>query len=154
MRRLVIASTLVSLASVVPALAQGAPQEQSAAPRAAAESTAPRATPESGNPQGIPGLAGPNATQDDGAANRLTQSIERSVQTRLALAGFTDIEMVPTSFLVRAKNRDGQTVTLTLAPGPAAEMQQEPSDQADDGAQKGAPSSPPAWRFPGANDGE
>ena len=52
-----------------------------------------------------------NATPSD-----VVQSFQRSVQSRLALAGFTEIQMIPTAFLVRAKDPDGHPVTLMLAP--------------------------------------
>lgn len=53
--------------------------------------------------------------QDD-ALVRSTEAIERSVQTRLGLAGYSDVEIIPTSFLVRAKDPDGNPVVLVLGP--------------------------------------
>jgi hypothetical protein len=96
MRRLLV-STFVSLACVAPVLAQGAPQD-----RAAARNTA----------------------EDQDTLNQGVESIHRSVEARLALAGFTDIQMVPTSFLVRAKDRAGNPVMLMLSPDAIAEMKQ------------------------------
>jgi hypothetical protein len=54
------------------------------------------------------------------------------LRTRLAHAGFTDIEMVPTSFLVRAKDADGNSVTLVLSPDSVAEFKSVPSQDGED----------------------
>lgn len=95
MRRLLI-STVMSLVWVIPALAQDAPESQATAP---------------------------NAAQDqDNTLNQDPQSIQRSVQASLAQAGFTDIQMVPTSFLVRAKDPDGNPVVIALSPESIAEL--------------------------------
>ena len=68
------------------------------------------------------------------------QLVEDGLRTRLAHAGFTDIEMIPTSFLVRAKDVDGNPVMLVLSPGSAAEFKQGAAQEdQDDGA-------PPAHR--------
>jgi len=52
------------------------------------------------------------------------QSIEDGLRKRLARAGFTDIEMIPTSFLVRAKDAHGNAVMLVLSPDTVAEYKQ------------------------------
>jgi hypothetical protein len=153
MRRLVIA-TLVSLAWVVPALAQGAPQDRTVAPQAAQATIAPQAAPESVAPQGIPDTAAPNVSQNDDAISQITQSIERRVQTRLALAGFTDIQMVPTSFIIRARNRDGKAVMMELSSDSLTGSQEPPADQDDGGSRKDPQPGQPTWAFPGATDAE
>ena len=95
MRSLLI-STIMSLVWVISALAQDAPENQSAAP---------------------------NAAQDhDDILSQGLQSIQRSVQASLTQAGFTDIQMVPTSFLVRAKDPDGNPVMMVLSPDSIAEL--------------------------------
>jgi hypothetical protein len=112
MRRLLICS-FVSLAWVAPALAQNAAQEE--------------ATP-------------PNAAQEqDEELKQAVQSIERSVQTQLALEGFTNIQMIPTSFLIRAKDRDGNPVMLMLGPDSVGKLNEAvpgkpntPDDKSDD----------------------
>jgi hypothetical protein len=50
--------------------------------------------------------------------------IENELRTRLARAGFTDIEMIPTSFLVRAKDAAGNSVMLVLSPDSSVELKQ------------------------------
>jgi hypothetical protein len=110
--REMLASSLILFAWAVPALAQDAPPDQGPAPNAAQE-------------------------QHDKLAQML-QTIERSVQSSLARQGFTEIQMIPTSFLIRAKDRDGNPVMLTLGPGSVGESegkapdpQSEPDDDVD-----------------------
>src|SRR5260370_7377030 len=89
MRKLLM-STLLSLAWTVPVLAQDAPQGQP---------VAPNATPDQNDP-----------------LKDAAQAIQQLIQARLASAGFTDIQMVPNSFLISAKDRDGNPVTMMAAP--------------------------------------
>jgi hypothetical protein len=89
MRKLLM-STLLSLAWTVPVLAQDAPQAQPAAPNAAPNQSDP--------------------------LKDATQAIQQLVQARLASAGYTDIQMVPNSFLIIAKDRDGRPVTMMASP--------------------------------------
>ena len=108
MRKLLI-STLVTIAWVVPALAQGAPKNASVPPKAAQDQTTP-----------------PKAAQDqDESLKQGVQAIERNVQTSLAQAGFTDVQMIPTSFLVRAKDPDGNPIMLTLGPDSVGQSTEE-----------------------------
>src|ERR1700680_5156058 len=132
MRRLFI-STFVSLAWVVPALAQDSLQNQTAVPNTA--------------------TAAPNTAQDQNdTLSQGAQSIERSVQAHLALAGFTEIQMVPTSFLVRAKDPNGKTVMLVLSPDSIAELQEGLSGHG--GGQDGSPSSEaPSGQAPATSPG-
>ncbi|MEA2980566.1 MAG: hypothetical protein QOF09_2389 [Alphaproteobacteria bacterium] len=95
MRRIII-SIFVSLLWAFPALAQDASHDASVAPNAA-------------------------QSQSDSLADTL-QAIQRSIELRLALAGFTDIQMVPTSFLISAKDRDGHSVTIMASPSSIAEL--------------------------------
>ena len=53
-----------------------------------------------------------------------TQFVANALRTRLAHAGFTDIEMLPTSFLVRAKDADGHAVLLQVSPDEVTEWKQ------------------------------
>jgi hypothetical protein len=129
MRKLLIL-TFVSLAWVVPALAQDASQSESAAP---------------------------NATQpQDDFLSEAAQSIQRSVQAQLALAGFTDIQLVPTSFLVRAKDADGNPVMLMLSPDAISQLQELAPDDAggQDGSSNGDATSRRPTLLPPGTDAE
>ena len=61
------------------------------------------------NPQGSP----PSNNQNAGTN---TQSIQRQVRSNLEQAGFTDIKIMPESFLVRAKDKSGNTVMMVMNP--------------------------------------
>jgi hypothetical protein len=59
--------------------------------------------------------AEPNQQQSqDNAAN--SQTIQQQVQNNLQQAGFTDIHIMPSSFLVRAKDRAGNPVMMVINP--------------------------------------
>jgi hypothetical protein len=105
MRRLLI-STLVSLVWTLPALAQDAPQDRPVAPNAAPD-------------------------QSD-LLKDAAQAIQQLIQAQLASAGFSDIQMVPNSFLIRAKDRDGNAVTMMAAPRDITGLGNSAPDQADD----------------------
>jgi hypothetical protein len=111
MRKLLV-STVVSLAWVVPALAQDAPAQASAA----------------------------HGQQD--VVNQSVQSFEQRVQQRLTQAGFSNIEMVPTSILIRAIDRDGNPVMLALSPDSLSELL-EVSGIQNDGSGSDTPSRHP-----------
>jgi hypothetical protein len=106
MRKLLM-STLLSLAWIVPALAQDAPQGQPAAPSA---------TPDQSDP-----------------LKDAAQTIQQLIQARLASAGFTDIQMVPNSFVISAKDRDGHPVTMMASPSDVSGLENSEPGQ-DDGA--------------------
>jgi hypothetical protein len=105
MRKLLM-STLLSLAWIVPTLAQDAPQGQSVAPNAAPDQTDP--------------------------LKDAAQAIQQLIQAQLASAGFTDIQMVPNSFLISAKDRDGHPVTMMAAPSEFGNSGPGQDDGADD----------------------
>ena len=114
MRKLLI-STLLSVAWTIPALAQDTPQDQPAAPNAAPDQTDP--------------------------LKDATQAIQQLIQAQLASAGFTDIQMVPNSFLISAKDRDGRPVTMMASPSAVTELG---SGQAQDDGADEMPSGQPS----------
>ena len=109
-----LASSLVWLACITPALAQDT-QHPAAAP-APHDQTA----------------VAPNPDQRAKDAET-TQFVTEGLRTRLARAGFTNIEMLPTSFLVRAKDADGHAVLLQVSPDAVMEWQQTGPQQHEDG---------------------
>jgi len=112
MRKLLL-STLVSLGCVAPVMAEEAPQ------RAVSPVPPDLATP----------APSPSQQQKD---TQSIEAIEEGLRTRLARAGFTDIEMVPTSFLVRAKEAAGNAVMLVVSPDSVAELKQAPPQDGED----------------------
>jgi hypothetical protein len=107
MRRLVI-TTLVSLVGIVPAVAQVVQR-----PAVAQDQIGPK----------------PDEQENGG---EIAQSVAATLLNRLASAGFTDIEMTPISFAVRAKDADGNPVFLVLYPDSNSEWQVTPLDSDDD----------------------
>ncbi len=74
----------------------------------------------------IPGLpgnkSGPAVHPQSGSASAQagvqngSQSVQQKVRQNLEQAGFTDIQLMPSSFLVRAKDRDGNPVMMVINP--------------------------------------
>jgi hypothetical protein len=106
MRRLLI-STFVTLASMIPAAAQDAPQSQPVTPNATQEQSDP--------------------------LKDATQKIQQLIQEQLASAGFTEIQMVPNSYVISAKDRDGNAVVMMASPRPDTEFGNSSPGQ-DDGS--------------------
>lgn len=67
-------------------------------------------------PSPNPGPSAPrgNQTQNNQAQNN--QPLRQQVQNNLAKAGYTDIKIMPESFLVRAKDRGGNPVMMIINP--------------------------------------
>jgi hypothetical protein len=57
----------------------------------------------------------PGATQGQSQAQSI-ESLHAHIQKNLQAAGFTDIRIMPSSFLVRAKDRDGNPVMMIINP--------------------------------------
>ena len=71
-------------------------------------------------------LATPPSAEQHQPGLPTLESIENELRARLGRAGFNDIEMIPTSFLVRAKEAAGNSVVLVLSPDSFAELKQVP----------------------------
>ncbi|WP_456639664.1 hypothetical protein [Bradyrhizobium sp. USDA 10063] len=56
-----------------------------------------------------------NAT-DGQSAQAGSQSLPQQIRNKLKDQGFTDVQVVPGSFLVSAKDKDGDPVTMILGP--------------------------------------
>ena len=54
--------------------------------------------------------------QNQKSGNQNQQSIARQVRGDLAKAGYTDVNVMPESFLVRAKDKDGHNVMMIINP--------------------------------------
>ena len=55
---------------------------------------------------------GSSSTSQAGAAN----SVPQEIQSRLTAKGFSDVKVVPGSYLVSAKDKDGDSVTMIIGP--------------------------------------
>lgn len=84
---------------------------------------------------------GQTATADAQAPARISEKLRND----LTKAGFTDIAIMPSSFIVRAKDSQGNPVMMVINPDSLAEVTQHATEHHDaplSGAIKGAPNSP------------
>jgi hypothetical protein len=58
----------------------------------------------------------PNPSANQGPQAQTKQPIRQQVQNDLAQAGYTDIKIMPESFLVRAKDKSGNPVMMVINP--------------------------------------
>ena len=57
--------------------------------------------------------ANPTATQP---SNQTTQSLPQKIKQKLQQQGFSDVQVVPGSFIVSAKDKDGDPVNMVIGP--------------------------------------
>jgi hypothetical protein len=75
-----------------------------------------------------PGTA-PAATSSPAAqAGANSDNLRQQVQSNLTKAGFTDIKIMPTSFMVRAKDQSGNPVMMVINPDSFTEVTQLPAN--------------------------
>jgi hypothetical protein len=60
--------------------------------------------------------AAPAANPPPASSTQSKQSVPQELRQKLTSAGFTDIEIVPSSFLVSAKNKEGNQVMMRISP--------------------------------------
>jgi len=83
-----------------------------------------------------------SASDQNAAPNaQVPPHVRQRLQADLAKAGFTDIKIMPSSFLVRAKDSQGNPVMMVINPDSITEVTQQ-SEQPMSGAIKGEPNSP------------
>ena len=104
MRRLLI-SALMPLILAIPASAQTAAPTQNPQPDAA------------------------QAQDQDSPKNQSAEAILQNIQSDLEQAGLTDIEFIPSSFLVRAKDKDGNPVIMVVGPDALGAVTESPPGQ-------------------------
>jgi len=78
----------------------------------------------------------PSASADEKRPD--TASLHQQLMTNLQQAGFTDVKIVPESFLVQAKDKSGNAVTMFLSPDSMAEITTASLSNSN-GAQAGSP---------------
>lgn len=64
------------------------------------------------------------AASDDGAnsTNQNNTKVRQDLTQMLQKSGYTDIRIAPSSFMVRAKDQDGNPVVMSISPDHFAEM--------------------------------
>jgi hypothetical protein len=65
------------------------------------------------NSSGTPQAGGQNQMHQ---MNQNGQSVRQTLQKHLQDAGFSDVQMIPTSFLIRAKDNQGHPVSMVVTP--------------------------------------
>src|SRR4051812_42066469 len=75
------------------------------------------------NEPAINGQTSPNQ-----ADNQNNQDLPQELRKKLTDAGFTDVKVVPSSFFVTAKSKDGQDVMMRISPGSMTMVTDMPPD--------------------------
>jgi len=99
MRTFLLTSAALAMAAVAPAFAAN---DTAAGP--------------SMNPSGVTGSTNGNAEMSNPASGPGTAALQSKIHSELSQAGFTDIHVMPQSFLVRAKDSSGNPVMMVINP--------------------------------------
>jgi hypothetical protein len=89
--------------------------------------------------------AGSTSGQDTAPNAQEPAHLSQRLRSDLAKAGFTDITIMPSSFLVRAKDSQGHPVMMVINPDSMTEVTEHTTEHHEAplaGAIKGAPNSP------------
>jgi len=87
--------------------------------RAPSSSSAAQSTPNASTAQSPPGGSASAPAQNQGQpAAKVSEQIKMNLQN----AGFTDIKVMPSSFIVRARDRDGHPVMMVINPDSVTEI--------------------------------
>ena len=73
------------------------------------------------------GAVAPPATNNTSA--QTTQSIPQELRQKLTADGFTEVHIMPSSFLVSAKNKSGESVLMRIGPDSMTVLTEEPVAQ-------------------------
>lgn len=71
---------------------------------------------QSTQPNGSSSNASSSSGQQSGMSNQANMNIRQHVAQDLQQAGFTDVQVMPESFLVRAKDKQGRPVMMVINP--------------------------------------
>lgn len=71
-----------------------------------------------------------NSTNNNGqqSATQPSQTIPQELRKKLSDAGFTDVKIIPSSFFVTAKNKQGQDVMMRIGPNSMTMLTEVPTD--------------------------
>lgn len=119
MRTLILTSAALALAVAAPAFA-------------AADTTAPAM-----NPSGVTGSTNGSAQMNNPASELGTAALRGKIHGELSQAGFTDIHVMPQSFLVRAKDSSGNPVMMVINPDSVTSITRMGGPSANQSAQNG-----------------
>ncbi len=77
----------------------------------------------------------PSSAQTQAAQGATQQPLPQKIQQKLAAHGFTDIKVVPEGYIVTAKDKDGDPVTMVIGPNSIAMFSVSPSTSQSSGNQ-------------------
>lgn len=84
----------------------------------------------------MPAFAATNTTANEAGTNQSANAqstpsmpLQHKIRQELAQGGFTDIQVMPQSFLVRAKDRDGNPVMMMINPNSVTAVTAIPNKQ-------------------------
>ena len=69
----------------------------------------------------------PNGPESQSSATQPTQNLPAQIRTKLEQDGFTNVSIVPGSFLVSAKDKNGDPVTMVIGPNSMMMLTQVPA---------------------------
>ena len=120
MRTLILTSAALAFAVAAPAFA-------------ATDTTGPAM-----NPSGVTGSTNGSAQMNNPASGPGTAALRSKIHGELSRAGFTDIHVMPQSFLVRAKDSSGNPVMMVINPDSVTAITRMSGPSANQSAQNGA----------------
>lgn len=89
----------------------------------------------------------PAAGSSSATASSARVSIRSQLQTMLQNQGFSDVRVIPSSFLVRAKDKDGNPVLMSVSPDAITEVAEVGSQRADADTNTNSPSNSSVGQF-------
>ena len=89
---------------------------------AAASAQATNSTANAQHPTAVPSASTGMTTQPNSTSAATNEPMRQQVRDNLTKAGFTDIKVMPTSFLVRAKDQSGNPVMMVINPDSFTEV--------------------------------
>lgn len=82
--------------------------------------------------QGAFAQSAPDSSQSTPTADSSTQNkqtLPQELSQKLTSAGYTDVQIIPSSFLVSAKNKSGNRVMMRISPDSMTMLTEEPVSQ-------------------------
>ncbi|MBV8837330.1 MAG: hypothetical protein JO000_12380 [Alphaproteobacteria bacterium] len=70
----------------------------------------------------------PSGTAQQGSTQTQHESLPQELRQKLSDAGYTDIQIVPQSFVVSAKTKDGNPVLMRISPNEMTVLTEAPAD--------------------------
>jgi len=77
--------------------------------------------------QNAPDSSQSTPTADSSTQNK--QTLPQELSQKLTSAGYTDVQIIPSSFLVSAKNKSGNRVMMRISPDSMTMLTEEPVSQ-------------------------